>query len=83
MVREVRAKRSVEVANLEYIGSQNWPFPHSLMLGFHAEYVSGEIVPGRRDRAQWFSLDALPPLPAQRSIARHLIDWPGAPLRRR
>ena len=45
MVREVREEVGVEVANLEYIGSQNWPFPHSLMLGFHAEYVSGEIVP--------------------------------------
>ncbi|WP_164119470.1 NAD(+) diphosphatase, partial [Stenotrophomonas maltophilia] len=45
VVREVREEVGVEVANLEYIGSQNWPFPHSLMLGFHAEYVSGEIVP--------------------------------------
>lgn len=76
VVREVREEVGVEVANLEYIGSQNWPFPHSLMLGFHAEYVSGEIVPQEDEieDAQWFSLDALPPLPAQRSIARHLID---------
>ncbi|HCD9749733.1 NAD(+) diphosphatase [Pseudomonas aeruginosa] len=76
VVREVREEVGVEVANLQYIGSQNWPFPHSLMLGFHAEYVSGEIVPQEDEieDAQWFSLDALPPLPAQRSIARHLID---------
>lgn len=57
MVREVREEVGVEVANLEYIGSQNWPFPHSLMLGFHAEYVSGEIVPQEDEieDAQWFS----------------------------
>ncbi len=57
VVREVREEVGVEVANLEYIGSQNWPFPHSLMLGFHAEYVSGEIVPQEDEieDAQWFS----------------------------
>lgn len=74
--REVREEVSLEVKNIRYIGSQNWPFPHSLMLGFHAEYKSGDIIPEPEEieDAQWFSIHDLPPLPAQHSIARYLID---------
>ncbi|MDP9940758.1 NAD(+) diphosphatase [Ectopseudomonas alcaliphila] len=76
VAREVREEVSVEVKNLQYIGSQGWPFPHSLMLGFHAEYAGGEIVmqEDEIEDARWFRVDDLPPLPASRSIARHLID---------
>lgn len=76
VAREVREEVGVEIGRIQYIASQNWPFPHSLMLGFHAEYRSGEIVPqpGEIEDARWFPLDALPPLPAPRSIARYLID---------
>jgi NAD+ diphosphatase len=76
VIREVREEVSVAVSNLRYMGSQCWPFPHSLMLGFHAEYASGEIVPQEDEieDARWFSIHALPPLPAARSIARYLID---------
>lgn len=76
MAREVREEVGVEIAMPQYIASQNWPFPHSLMLGFHAEYVSGDIVPqpGEIEDAQWFSIHDLPPLPASKSIARYLID---------
>lgn len=42
---QVREEVSIEIADIRYIASQNWPFPHSLMLGFHAQYVSGEIIP--------------------------------------
>ncbi|TRX73498.1 NAD(+) diphosphatase [Pseudomonas mangiferae] len=74
--REVREEVAVEIEAPRYIASQSWPFPHSLMLGFHAEYRSGEIVPqpGEIEDARWFPLDNLPPLPASRSIARYLID---------
>lgn len=74
--REVREEVGLEVANLSYIASQGWPFPHSLMLGFHAEYASGEIVPepGEIEDARWFPVDQLPLLPAPQSISRYLID---------
>jgi len=42
--REVREEVGVEVANLRYQGSQAWPFPHSLMVGYTAEWQSGEIA---------------------------------------
>lgn len=74
--REVYEEVQLKVRNIQYIGSQCWPFPHSMMLGFHAEYESGDIVPqaDEIEDAQWFSVHDLPPLPAGRSIARHLID---------
>ena len=76
LVREVREEVALEVQNIQYVGSQCWPFPHSMMLGFHAEYAGGEIVmqPDEIEDARWFRVDALPPLPAGRSIARYLID---------
>ena len=76
VIREVREEVSLEVRNIRYMGSQCWPFPHSMMLGFHAEYASGEIIPqlDEIEDARWFRIDALPPLPASRSIARYLID---------
>ncbi|WP_122663581.1 NAD(+) diphosphatase [Pseudomonas viridiflava] len=74
--REVMEEVQVKVRNIKYVGSQCWPFPHSMMLGFHAEYESGEIVPqaDEIEDARWFSINDLPPLPANRSIARHLIE---------
>jgi len=74
--REVREEVALEITNLRYLGSQSWPFPHSLMLGFHAEYLSGEICiqADELEDAGWFALDKLPPLPMPQSIARQLIE---------
>jgi NAD+ diphosphatase len=74
--REVMEEVQIRVKNIQYKGSQCWPFPHSMMLGFHAEYESGDIVPqaDEIEDAQWFSIHDMPPLPASRSIARYLID---------
>jgi NAD+ diphosphatase len=64
------------VQSLQYVASQGWPFPHSLMLGFHAEYAAGEIVMQAEEieDARWFALDDLPLLPPPNSISRYLID---------
>ncbi|HTV23030.1 MAG TPA: NAD(+) diphosphatase [Polyangiaceae bacterium] len=74
--REVREEVAIEVTRIRYFGSQPWPFPHSLMLGFTADYASGEIrVDGEEIvDAGWFSREALPNLPPNPSIARKLID---------
>lgn len=76
LIREVREEVQVEVKNIQYIASQCWPFPHSMMLGFHAEYASGEVVPqvDEIEDVQWFNVRELPMMPASRSIARYLID---------
>ncbi|MDK2974929.1 MAG: diphosphatase [Methanofollis sp.] len=74
--REVREETGISIANLRYFGSQPWPFPHSLMIGFTADYAGEEIVPDglEVEDAGWFARDALPDLPGRASIARALID---------
>ena len=74
--REVREEVGLSVRNPTYRGSQPWPFPHSLMVGFRAEYDSGEITcdPTEIREAAWYRRDALPPIPPKISIARRLID---------
>ncbi|MBK8219218.1 MAG: NAD(+) diphosphatase [Myxococcales bacterium] len=76
LVREVEEEVSVKVKNVRYFGSQPWPFPNSLMVGFTADWASGEIAidPKEIADAQWFSADALPEIPPRLSIARRLID---------
>ena len=76
VVREVEEEVGVVVGNVTYRGSQPWPFPHSLMIGFRAEWERGEIVcdPSEIIDAQWYTRDSLPPIPPAISIARKLID---------
>ena len=74
--REIFEEVGVRVKNVTYFGSQPWPFPHSLMIGFRAEYDSGEIKLDEREilDAAWFTPTELPRLPGKISIARRLID---------
>lgn len=74
--REVREEVGIEVGEPTYFGSQSWPFPHSLMIAFTAEYVRGALKPNGHEiaEAEWFSVDKLPQLPPRMSIARALID---------
>ena len=75
--REVREESGVEVENIRYVESQSWPFPSQLMLGFLADYRSGDIVPepGEIEDAAWFHVNNLPPTPsAGVSVAGRLIE---------
>ena len=73
--RETAEEVGVQVTNLRYYGSQSWPFPHSLMVAFTAQWAGGDIVPepGEIEDARWFPLEALPAIPPPFSIAGHLI----------
>ncbi len=76
-IREIREEVGIEIKNLCYFGSQSWPFPNSLMFGFTAEYVSGEIkVDGEEiTDANWYTPEDFPTLPGHGSIARTIIEW--------
>ena len=77
--REVMEEVGLKVGEIRYFGSQPWPFPHSLMCGFHCTYESGEITIQEDEiiEAGWFDATDLPPCPVGgMSIAGWLIqDW--------
>ncbi len=80
VIREVREEVGLEVGDVVYRGSQPWPFPHSLMIGFRARHVSGEIEPDPAEiaEAHWVRREDIPVLPPNFSISRTLIDdWAG------
>jgi NAD+ diphosphatase len=74
--RETMEEVGVEVTNIRYFGSQPWPFPHSLMIAFVADYAGGEIRPDgvEIEEARWFDAAELPNRPPSISISRRLID---------
>ena len=75
--REIFEEVKVRVQNIKYFGSQSWPFPSQLMLGYHAEYFEGEITPDGEeiDLADWFHYKDLPNVPtANISISGQLIE---------
>lgn len=76
VAREVEEEVGVQVKNIRYFGSQPWPFPHSLMIGFTAEYAGGDLrlEEAEIEDAGWFSVNNLPLLPTPISIARKLIE---------
>jgi NAD+ diphosphatase len=89
--REVLEEAGVVVTVVEYRGSQPWPFPSSLMVGFHAQAVTTDVVvdDAELSEARWWTRQALARdvrdgtllLPPRVSIARRLIeDWFGEPI---
>ena len=74
--RETLEEVGITVEDIRYWGSQPWPFPHSLMIGFRARYVSGDLVLQESEIADagWFAPDDLPMVPPPMSIARSMID---------
>ncbi len=74
--REVREEVGIQVNDLRYVASQSWPFPHSLMIAFTAEYAGGTLTPNGHEIAEagWFNKENLPQLPPKVSVARALIE---------
>jgi NAD+ diphosphatase len=74
--REVREEVGIAIADLRYFGSQPWPFPHGIMLGFTARWAGGELTldPAEISEAGWYGIADLPQIPQKMSIARRLID---------
>ncbi len=75
--REIFEEVNIKVTNLTYYSSQSWPFPSQLMLGFHAEYLSGDLKADNNeiDIVQWFNYKSLPETPSSKiSISGKLIE---------
>lgn len=74
--REVMEETGLRIRNLRYFGSQPWPYPSGLMVGFNADYAGGDIHLQREElsRGAWFKKDNLPTIPEKLSIARKILD---------
>lgn len=74
--REVREESQMEIGHIRYFGSQIWPFPSNIMVGYVADWLSGDPTPDGEEVVEsgWFGRDALPLLPKKVSIARKLVD---------
>jgi NAD+ diphosphatase len=77
VVRELREETGIFVKNIRYFGSEPWPFPDSLMVGFTADFAGGDLVvdTSEIESASWFDRHHLPRIPEKLSISRALIDW--------
>jgi NAD+ diphosphatase len=66
----------LRIKNLRYFGSQPWPYPSGIMIGFTADYESGELhlQDEELSRGGWFDRAHMPEIPDKMSIARRLID---------
>jgi len=76
VAREIHEEAGIHVTDVQYAGSQPWPFSSSLMIGFTARWAGGDLVlaPDELAEGGWFAPDELPPLPGAISISRQLID---------
>ena len=74
--RETLEETGISIKNIQYAGSQAWPYPSGLMIGYTAEYESGNLQIQRSElnKGAWYNLRNLPAIPGQVSLARQLID---------
>lgn len=77
VAREVKEETGLDVKNITYFGNQPWPYPSGLMVGFIADYASGEITLQDEELSSgdFYTRDNLPELPRKLSLARKMIDW--------
>lgn len=75
-IREIKEETGLEVKNFRYLMSQAWPYPSVLMVGFTAEYVSGELKLQQSELAAggWFNINSLPALPPPAGAAYKMIE---------
>ena len=76
VAREVKEEVGVDVKDIRYVGSQNWPFPSQLMVGFVAIYAGGDVKidPEELEDARWFPRSELPNRPSRHSIAGYILE---------
>lgn len=76
LIREVKEETNFEVQNIQYFGSQPWPFPSQMMVAYSCEYKSGELKLQESEltEGRFFNIDELPELPPKFAIARQMID---------
>lgn len=76
VIREVKEETGIHIQNIRYFGSQPWPYPCGLMVGFHADYLKGDLhlQQSELSRGGWFRRNNLPHIPEKLSIARKLLD---------
>lgn len=74
--REVLEETGLRIKNLSYFGSQPWPYPSGIMIGFTADYESGDITLQKEElnAGDFYTKDNLPEIPKKLSLARQLID---------
>lgn len=74
--RETLEETGTTIKNIQYAGSQAWPYPSGLMIGYTAEYESGDLLIQRSElnKGGWYNLRKLPAIPGKVSLARQLID---------
>ncbi len=76
VAREVMEETGLEICNIRYHSSQPWPFPHSIMIGFTADYAGGELRIDHHELADagWYTPEKMPTIPPESTIARKLIE---------
>ena len=72
-----KEETGLDVKNIRYFGSQPWPYPSGLMVGFIADYTGGDIhlQDDELSSGNFYTRDHLPELPRKLSLARKMIDW--------
>ncbi len=76
VAREVLEETGITVANIRYVSSQPWAFPSNVMMGFLADYQSGQLKPDYTELsdAVWATKENMPEVAPAGTIARHLIE---------